>query len=706
MSWPTPQDYNEALQNPKISFQDPDLQTGTPEVTPLGIPRPITGGFASVYSVRSGSRRWAVRCFLRDFADHQERYAEIGRHISSAGLPYTVGFQFLEHGIRVRGQWYPVLKMEWIEGFTFQQAVEANLQNPLALADLAQRWLKMLGALRKHGIAHGDLQHGNVLVAGGDFRLIDYDGMFVPAFAGKASHEVGHRNYQHPARTENDFGPHLDNFSGWAVYLSLMALSIDSSLWSRYGGGDEHFLFRKEDFDDPRYSRLFRNLQHLKDDRLQKYLPLFRSYLGMTLSSIASPADVIDAPPKKRKPQNVALPGWSREAQLDLFASTAKLGAAVMERSAATATAVAEEPPPHTQISDLAAAVASESGSSSETAMVDAIQFAEPVVAERILLSTYAVFMMMLTGLMARGNLPGVDTVVLLIAGLGCMGVCLAFSYVVSGEVRTKSVQWLVLELRRNRCAVARFGAARLSDWIPRIDLKQSQKLRRLAARDIDYVRDERDHIVEVKRTLASWVDELNARRKELELCENREAAGLLAEQQARYDSLVQEAERLKALPSDKFRPRDLNKLLKSRKRLDVLTAAGPPKILSPAERAAIRKKYDLQRQAIRRSETFARAAARDKVLKIRRTRERRHERLEARRTAVRRRTDRRQERLQRAVDRSCNWLAAEHAKLSRQTIEITAYRDIRFPKYVRRIMGLQALPHLSNQPAGSFERS
>ena len=145
----------------------------------------------------------------------------------------------------MRGRWYPVLKMEWIEGSTFHEIIEKNIQSPNILANLAERWLKMLAALKKHGIAHGDLQHGNVLIAGGDFRLIDYDGMFVPSFAGKASHEVGHRNYQHPARTESDFGAHVDNFSGWVIYLTLMAISIDPGLWSRYGGDQEHLLFSK-----------------------------------------------------------------------------------------------------------------------------------------------------------------------------------------------------------------------------------------------------------------------------------------------------------------------------------------------------------------------------------------------------------------------------------------------------------------------------
>src|SRR5204862_7533299 len=108
------------------------------------------------------------------------------------------------------------------------------------------------------------------------FRLIDYDGMFVPSFAGNPSHEFGHRNFQHPARTESDFDAHLDNFSGWVVYLSLIACSVDPSLWGRFGRGEEHLLFRKEDFEDPRFSRLFRSLLHVKDDRIQKYLPLLQ----------------------------------------------------------------------------------------------------------------------------------------------------------------------------------------------------------------------------------------------------------------------------------------------------------------------------------------------------------------------------------------------------------------------------------------------
>jgi len=49
MAWPTVDHYNDAIQSPRISFADPDLQAGEPELNALGLPRPVTGSFASVY---------------------------------------------------------------------------------------------------------------------------------------------------------------------------------------------------------------------------------------------------------------------------------------------------------------------------------------------------------------------------------------------------------------------------------------------------------------------------------------------------------------------------------------------------------------------------------------------------------------------------------------------------------------------------------
>lgn len=51
MAWPTPQDYSEAVQNPKAAFTEPELRTGEPESDRLGLPGPRSGTFAIVYEI-------------------------------------------------------------------------------------------------------------------------------------------------------------------------------------------------------------------------------------------------------------------------------------------------------------------------------------------------------------------------------------------------------------------------------------------------------------------------------------------------------------------------------------------------------------------------------------------------------------------------------------------------------------------------------
>ncbi len=122
----------------------------------------------------------------------------------------------------------------------------------------------MCSDLRTAGIAHGDLQHGNILVLpDGQLRLVDYDGMFVPAMKGWRSNELGHRNYQHPARTAEHFGPELDNFAAWVIYSSLCAVVLESSIYKQLGGGDDCLLLRRGDFDNAGQSQVFRQLSSL-----------------------------------------------------------------------------------------------------------------------------------------------------------------------------------------------------------------------------------------------------------------------------------------------------------------------------------------------------------------------------------------------------------------------------------------------------------
>ncbi|HWO88314.1 MAG TPA: hypothetical protein VNL98_04100 [Gemmatimonadales bacterium] len=279
MPWPSLSDYNEAVQNPRHNFSDPELQGGTVRTNPLGLPIPISGGFATVYQVQAGARIWAVRCFQREISDQQQRYVAISRHLAAARLPYTVGFTYLPQGIRVRGEWYPVLKMEWVSGDPLNAYVEKNLRNPGVLLKLANQFLAMVTMLQQAHVAHGDLQRGNILVSNGNLKLIDYDGMYVPALAGFRSHETGHRNYQHPKRDASHFGIYLDNFSSWVIYLSIVALSIDPCLWQKAKAGEEKLLFCKDDFEKPQASTILTLLANHTNPRLQGLASLFASAL-------------------------------------------------------------------------------------------------------------------------------------------------------------------------------------------------------------------------------------------------------------------------------------------------------------------------------------------------------------------------------------------------------------------------------------------
>lgn len=263
MAWPTPSDFQEAVQTPRLSFGDAELQQSLPESDRLGLPRAISGNFAVVFPMVSGSKRWAVRCFTTYHPDQEQRYAAISTYLQRQALPFMVDFRFLRDGIRVRGRWYPILKMEWIEGETLNRYVETHLGDPQALRGMGQHFLDLACALRQRGIAHGDLQHGNILVTRGSLRLIDYDGMYVPGLDGMSSHELGHRNYQHPQRTELDFGPSTDVFSAWSIYLSLLVLSVAPSLWQLTGAGDESLLFCRADYEHPSASATLRALKLL-----------------------------------------------------------------------------------------------------------------------------------------------------------------------------------------------------------------------------------------------------------------------------------------------------------------------------------------------------------------------------------------------------------------------------------------------------------
>ncbi len=335
MLWPSNREYQEAIQEPQRAFQDLELQGGQPEMMSAtnslqsSLPKGRAGNFAIAFRMECGSRSWAVKCFTRaPPLDLQDRYQKIGDHLARTRLPYTVGFTFLPQGIRVRSQWLPILKMEWIFGDSLVKYIEQNLGNPRALLELADRWKELVRALARAGISHGDLQHGNVLVIGGRLRLIDYDGMFVPALAGCPSHEKGHINYQHPGR-DKEFGPGLDNFSGWVIYLSILAVAHEPKLWAEFKGGDDCLLFRKRDFLERDRSGLVQALRCSRQRKIRVLASRFLTVLECSPQQIPSLKGrrVRSAPmPVAPQPSLIALPDPGRPRRV---AALAILGAGI-----------------------------------------------------------------------------------------------------------------------------------------------------------------------------------------------------------------------------------------------------------------------------------------------------------------------------------------------------------------------------------------
>ena len=188
-----------------------------------------SGNFASVYRIDcpATGNTWALKCFTREVSARQERYRHIAAHLEAARLPFTVPFVYLERGIQVHGQWFPAVKMEWVEGQTLNRFVEESLEKPRCSRQLLDLWPKLAARLREAEIAHADLQHGNVLLvptADGKLalKLIDYDGMYVPALAGTPSGELGHPNYQHPERLrQGAYNADVDRFSHLAIYSAV-----------------------------------------------------------------------------------------------------------------------------------------------------------------------------------------------------------------------------------------------------------------------------------------------------------------------------------------------------------------------------------------------------------------------------------------------------------------------------------------------------
>jgi len=262
MAYPSLEQYNEALQAPHLYLLDAQLKNAKVKTSGLGMPLALCGGFALTYSIESAGKRYALRCFHKEAPELERRYQRISQRIKQLSSPYFLPFDFISDGIRINGNVYPLVKMEWATGETLSEFLEREHCNSTALSNLRNSLKNLNQFLENEKIAHGDLQPGNIMVSqnGSSIQLIDYDGLYVDSLKGSLATELGQLNFQHPQRSAQNFDENLDRFSFIVLDVALQALMVDAGLWRKTNCDPDSIIFRRNDFLNPSSSSAFKEV--------------------------------------------------------------------------------------------------------------------------------------------------------------------------------------------------------------------------------------------------------------------------------------------------------------------------------------------------------------------------------------------------------------------------------------------------------------
>ena len=280
---PTIPSIRTSVENKDVLVLDNHAKNGTFEKDARGRLIAYTGGFSVVFPYKTANgEKWAFRCWHSDIKNSKKRYETISDAIKKANLSFLCEFQYIDKGINVEGNIYPTTRMRWIDGITIKDYICQNRNSKGLLIALADNFLKMTQALHAQSLAHGDLQHGNILVDNNhQLYLVDYDSFYCPQLKGEADTVTGLADYQHPARISNkSVSEKLDYFSELIIYLSILAIAEDPSLVDKYKVADaDRLLFAKEDFADIKNAPIFKDIYSL-GSHFQDMLAVLEEYLG------------------------------------------------------------------------------------------------------------------------------------------------------------------------------------------------------------------------------------------------------------------------------------------------------------------------------------------------------------------------------------------------------------------------------------------
>ena len=259
MAFPSRTEIVTAMSNPSVCYKANELIGGNIIRKGTMIVQ-YAGGYTTVFPFHNSSgKKVAVRCWCADIDNAKKRSSAISEYLNKEQNPYFVNFKYINDAILIKGKLQPIIVMEWVDGKTLKEYINDNT-NSYSIRQLADKFKSMVEELHKKGVAHGDLQHGNILVkSDGSLVLVDYDSMYIEQLNGMTDTIKGLPGYQHPARVKNQsINPKLDYFSELIIYLSLLIFAENPKLWQRYYD-TEDLLFSKEDFKNIKNSETYRS---------------------------------------------------------------------------------------------------------------------------------------------------------------------------------------------------------------------------------------------------------------------------------------------------------------------------------------------------------------------------------------------------------------------------------------------------------------
>lgn len=261
-------------------IKDDFIRQGTFLKLNNGDPQVFVGGFTVVFPVDVNHEKWAFRCWHTALGNVRKRFKIISDYINNLKSPYFCDFYYCDEGLFVEGKIFPTTRMKWIDGETINTYILDNRNNHAALLKLGNEFIKMIDFLHANKIAHGDLQHGNIIVKDGDIKLVDYDSIFCPGLEGESDIITGKAEFQHPKRKDAKIATaKLDYFSELVIYLSILAVAECPKLTDEFSLEDS-LLFQASDWSNFANSKIYKRLASLDNDDITLLLEILNEYLA------------------------------------------------------------------------------------------------------------------------------------------------------------------------------------------------------------------------------------------------------------------------------------------------------------------------------------------------------------------------------------------------------------------------------------------